>query len=206
MKEATLDQGFDLLKRAKDAGVSREQLQQVFDSGILTVVFDAVKADKPINIEEVRKVLGLEPLLAVYKVVVDGDLSLAEMISAGKYDWVNDDITQEHFPLQEKGLGKIEFAITLLHFNRYISSDDAIKEMDKAGYRPVGLAELLALGGGFPDLQRQFLIVALGSVWQNRGGGRYVPSLWSDGSKRGLGLFWLGDAWNPYARFAVARK
>lgn len=208
MKEATLDQGFDWLKRLKDAGLSREQIQVIFDSGILTVVFDAVKADKTIDTEEVRKVMGLEPLLLVYKIVVDYGISLAEMIKTGKYDWVNDDIVAKNFPIQIQAQGneKQELEITLFHFNRYIGSDDAIKEIDKAGYRPVSLAELLALGTSQPELQRQFPIIALGSVWQDRYGDRYVPYLWLDGSDRCLYLFLFESDWFPLFRFAVARK
>lgn len=208
MKEATLDQGFDWLKRLKDAGLSREQIQVIFDSGILTVVFDAVKADKTIDTEEVRKVMGLEPLLLVYKIVVDYGISLAEMIKTGKYDWVNDDIVAKNFPIQIQAQGneKQELEITLFHFNRYIGSDDAIKEIDKAGYRPVSLAELLALGTSQPELQRQFPIIALGSVWQYRNGYRYVPYLWYGGSNRRLSLGLFEGGWDPYCRFAVARK
>jgi undecaprenyl-diphosphatase len=52
----------------------------------------------------------------------------------------------------------------LFHFNRDISSEDAIAEMDKDGFRPATLAELLALGEAQPELQKQFPIIALSSV------------------------------------------
>lgn len=202
--KATLDQAFDWLKRVKDAGLLREQLQQVFNSGLLADIFEWVKSGKPLNREAVRKALGLEPLLAVYSVVVDYNLSLADMIKAGEYDWINDDITSEHFPIQ--GEGKQELEIILLHFDRYVSSDEANKEIDKAGYRSATLPELLALGASQPELQRQFPIIALGSVWQDRHGACFVPCLLSDGAERSLRLGWLDNAWYPGYRFAIVRK
>ena len=208
MKEekATLDQASHIVKLINDKGLTREQLQKVIDSGLFSDVLETGKSEGHIDREVVQKALGLEPLLSVYNVVVDYNLSLVEMIKAGKYDWVNDGITQKHFPLQEKGLGKIGFTITLLHLNRYISSDEAIEKISEAGYRPATLPELLALGESQPELQRQFPIVALGSVWQCRGGPRCVPYLWYDGSERRLDLTLFERDWSPHYRFAVARK
>ena len=78
--------------------------------------------------------------------------------------------------------------------------------MDKAGYRPANLPELLSLGASQPELQRQFPIVAPGSVWQYRYSDRYVPYLWNDGVKRYLHLHLFAYDWYPVCRFAVARK
>lgn len=78
--------------------------------------------------------------------------------------------------------------------------------MDKAGYRPANIAELLALGAQYPDIQRQFPIVALGSVWRLRSSGPCVPCLWGDDWERGLHLRQLMDKWHPGYRFAVVRK
>jgi len=141
---------------------------------------------------------------SVFSIVVDYSLSLAEMVKAGKYDWVNDDITAKHFPA--KGEGKKELAIELIHFNRRTSSEEALQEMDKQGFRPATIEELLALGSAYPELQRKFPIAALGSVWQDPNGYRHVPCLGESVSRRSLHLHWLGGGWGGDWRFAAVRK
>lgn len=140
----------------------------------------------------------------VFKVVVDYAKSLGEMILAGKYGLVNDDIVSNHFPIQ--GEGRKEVEITLFHFNRVISSDNAITEMTKTGYRPAFVEELLALGAAYKELQKQFPIVALGSVWRAPPGPRYVLSLRWDGGERYLTLDLFGLVWREFCRFAAVRK
>jgi len=135
----------------------------------------------------------------VFKVLVDYTKSLKEMIKAGKYDRVNDDITSNRFPI--KGSGQKEVEITLFHFNRVISSDNAIAEMAKAGYRPVLSEELLTLGAAEKELQKQFPIVALGSLWQS-----CVLSLSWDGCGRCLVLDFFEHSWSGHYRFAAVRK
>lgn len=139
-----------------------------------------------------------------FKVVVDYGRSLSEMVKAGRYDWVNENIISENFP--GAGHGKAEREIVLFHFNRAISSDDAIKGMESAGYRPAVVEELLALGEVQPELQRHFPIVALGSVWQDPRGNRSVPYLGRFGAERSLDLFCFDDDWDGSCRFAAVRN
>ena len=130
-----------------------------------------------------------------------------QAIADGKYDWKNSDITTKNFPVSPEMIGKkSDISAKLFYFNRDISSDDAISEMDKAGYRPATLMELLVLGFLFPELQRQFPIVALGSVWRNANVNRYVPCLSAGNSRRGLNLGWLDSNWDACCRFLGVRK
>ena len=140
----------------------------------------------------------------VFRVLVDYCRSLEDMIAAGKYDSVNSDINTEHFPIAKHG--REDIAIELVHIDRNISSDDALREMDKMGFRPATLPELLAFGEKYPDVQCQFPIVALGSVWRNLHGYRRVPVLWSDSRERFLLLIWFGYDWGAHYRFAAVRK
>ncbi|MDI6734190.1 MAG: hypothetical protein QMD50_01710 [Patescibacteria group bacterium] len=132
------------------------------------------------------------------------DLTLSDRIKRGKYDWVNSDITEKNFPTNVPADYKAEYK--LFHFNRYISSEDVIKEMDKEGFRPGVLAELLAFGEKEPDLQRQFPIVALGSLWRLLSGCRCVPVLDHGDAGRGLGLSLFELVWNGHHRFLAVRK
>jgi hypothetical protein len=69
------------------------------------------------------------------------------------------------------------------------------------GYRPATLPELLAFTGKYPDMQKKYLIAALGSISMEPHGIRMVPCLAGLGSwfNRGLGVksvlmtFHLGD-------------
>ena len=141
---------------------------------------------------------------SVYQIVVDYSRPLSEMIEAGNYNWVNQNITRENFPLT--GQGRHELEAELFRFNRVISSEDAIKEMDEAGYRPAVLEELLALGEAHLKLQKQFSIIALGSLWRNSDCRRYAPFLRS--FEFGCDLYMLsfeGD-WSGGYRFLACRK
>lgn len=107
------------------------------------------------------------------------------------FDWVNSDI-EANFPLEERKHGEYK----LFHFDRYISSEDAIEEMKKKGYVPVTLLELLE----WKKWNGKDWVVALGSVAEVDGR-LYVPYLGGDGSERYLYLGWWGDVWDAYYRF-----
>lgn len=141
-----------------------------------------------------------------HQVTVDYSQSLEQMIAAGRYDWKNDDIKAKHFPV--KGEGKVDLEITLVHYNRVMNTDDVLKDLDQRGLRPIKSEELLALGANEKtrDLQRQFPIIALGSVWQDLDGRRYCPYLYGHGSKRRLSLHWFDYGFHEVCRFAAVRK
>src|SRR3989344_4382360 len=119
-----------------------------------------------------------------YKVFVDYGQTLQQMIANGKYDYANSDITSGNFPTTAND-GKQEVVVELAHFGRDMESDAVLKKFEARGLRAATLPELLAFGATYPEKQREFPIVALGSVWRDRGGGRDVPCL--DGSGSGGG-------------------
>jgi hypothetical protein len=94
----------------------------------------------------------------------------------------------------------------LYHPDRDIESDDVVKELDQMGLKAAILQELCAFGEKYPDIQREFPIVALGSVCVDPDGVRHVPDLDYWGARRLLGLDdWDGE-WFPHYRFLAARK
>ena len=141
----------------------------------------------------------------LYRITVNYGQNLDQMIEAGQYDSVNYDITATNFPLKEKGT--VEVSIKLVHFNRSIRSEEAISELNKMGLRPATLPELLAFGAKYPQIQCQFPVVALGSIWQSRIGDRSVPYLWGSYSgERRLDLSSVRGRWDWNYRFAAVRK
>lgn len=139
-----------------------------------------------------------------FSLVLDYSKSVEQMLADGGYDYKNSSITDGHFPRKAKG--SVTITPELVHFDRFISSDDALKELSKRGLRPATMAELLAFGSKYPDLQRQFPIVALGSVWTVRSGCRGVGYLCGGASGRDVGLCWFDGGWGADCRFLAVRK
>lgn len=127
--------------------------------------------------------------------------TLQQLITAAKFDLVNENITEANFPFQPiRGVGEI------IHFDRNMTSDEAIAELDKKGLIPANLYELLEYAKDGWD--GKDWIVALGSFWVLPDGHRYVPYLdfWCDGRGRGLDLHWCGSEWYPHDRVLAVRK
>lgn len=144
---------------------------------------------------------------ATATVSVDYAKTLPDMIAAGRFDWVNDDITPKRFPI--KGTGIVEMETKVFHFNRYISSKDAvaaIKADDTQNpWEPAPIEALLAYAAKHPDEQRQYPIIGLGSVAEVRGH-RNVPYLYRLGAERRLRLHWWDYDWSGNYRFLAVRK
>lgn len=141
----------------------------------------------------------------ILKLTVRYGRSIADGIAAGKYDWVNENITQKNFPDSQSGVAEVE--IHLLHFGKLMSTAQVLAEIEKQNFRPATLQELLAVGEQHSELQREFPIVALGSVWQIPSGPRdVVPCLFEGGRERLLDLNWAERGWDDSSRFASVRK
>ncbi|MEK7078409.1 MAG: hypothetical protein AAB911_02465 [Patescibacteria group bacterium] len=196
---ASLDAG----QFAEFASVVIRQLPRDLDS---TTVQGWIENQSSLQrvLREALMPIPIEQEKNVFPVTVDYTRTLSDMISAGHYDSVNDDITADHFPVS--GEGVVEVKLELVHFDRVMESDDVLKELDKDGLRPATLAELLAFGAKYPDIQRQFPIIALGAVWQNRRGYRSVPALWGSSIGRFLDLHYFDDGWDGYYRFLAVLK
>jgi hypothetical protein len=140
----------------------------------------------------------------VRPLTIDYSRPFDQMIAAGKYGYVNPDITAEHFPITSKGVVQTE--IILVPFDRNISSDDVEKELAAMGLEPARLEHATAFGEKYPDVQREYPIVFLGSVWSDSNGSPHVPCLddWRD--RRRLDLSYRGGEWIRDYRFAAVRK
>jgi len=139
-----------------------------------------------------------------FTVLVNETLSVEKAVKEGKFDWVNDDIVSDNFPKLKDGK-KSEKDVVLFHFNKDMSSEAVIAEMDKVGYKPASIWDLLGLAVKEPNLQREFPIVALGSVCKVDGH-RDGPYLYRDSDGRYLDLHCFGDDWHDDDRFAGVRK
>jgi hypothetical protein len=139
-----------------------------------------------------------------FPIAIDYGMGVEKLVMLGQYNWSNNDITSKHF--STKQTGKVDITIELVHFGRNISSKEAIKELDRMGLRPAEACELLKFGEKYPDVQREFLINALGSVWRYLDGYRNVVCLGGSGAGRFADLRWLESGWFGSWRFAAVRK
>lgn len=158
--------------------------------------------ENPKSLQRVlRTLLVAQPKL---KVEVDYTKSLDEMIQAGNYDWAHGAITSKRFPIQGQGRTNVE--LVLFHFNGQMTSTEVIAEMERQGYRPARIEQLLALGAAYPELQKEFHIICLGSVCQHPNGDRHVPCIDLIADKRELDLFLFDSAWTAHDHFAAVHN
>lgn len=141
------------------------------------------------------------------QVMVDYGQTFEQMVAAGRYDWRSGDITAERFPI--KGDGVVTFETRLFHFNRRVSSEEAVRHIASVDptnpWQAAHIEHELAYGAIYPEEQRQFLIMALGSsCWM--GGSRFVSCLGRLDAKRGLGLRSWDFDWNADDRFLAVRQ
>ena len=144
------------------------------------------------------------PRPTIYSVEIDYSDTFEQRLAAGRYDWKNSDITEKHFPV--KGEGQIQIDLKLVHYGKSMSTEAVLAAIDAQGYRLATIEELLAFGATYPELQREFPIVALASVWQDRHGYRNVAFLDRSDDERDLRLYRLENDWDDYDRFLVVRK
>lgn len=147
---------------------------------------------------------AVKPIPTTYPVEIDYTDTFEQRLAAGRYDWKNSDITEKHFPV--KGEGKVKLDLELAHYAKSMSTEAVLAAIDAQGYRPATIEELLAFGAKYPELQREFPIIALGSVWRDLNGRRDVAFLCGGGHERYLGLGRVEGDWGGHCRFLVVRK
>jgi hypothetical protein len=143
-----------------------------------------------------------------YLVVVNLRQNLEQMIkSSGEFNTARWDINQVNFPITDsKNSGKLKIQIVIKTFKKMMA-DSVVKELEKEGLRPATLPELLALAAQYPNLQKRYGIIALGSTWDPNSMHDdcpeptapfiYYDQTTTSDSPRSLGLFWLNhDKWN----------
>ena len=140
----------------------------------------------------------------IFPVAVNYDLSVEEAVNAGDYQAVHTQITSKNFPSTRRGHADLE--IVLVRFERRMASEDVVRELEEEGLRAAELPEFLAFGAKYPEVQRKFSVVGIGSVWRDQKGYRNVPCLYSASEGRYLDLHWWDDGWYAYSRFAAIRK
>jgi hypothetical protein len=169
------------------------------------------KRGSGLHTRRTQHVEARQATLPAFHVTVNYDQTMIEMVAAGKYNWKQADWIYEvgRDPLFTRRHGATEVEIVLVHFNREMRSDEAIRELKKMNLRPIEVAELLAFGAAYPEKQVEYPIVALGSMYQGWSpslDNYQMPILTMVG--RGLSLGGNrngGDMWESNSRFGAVR-
>jgi len=124
------------------------------------------------------------------------------------FDWVQDGFRFREFKPTEacKGFSVAtrDLAFELFHLDQQISTEDVLAEMVKSGLRPALYEELLAFVQAFPDEQRKYPIVALGSVCR-KGQDYCCPSVLFGDNQRKIDFGWLAGNWHESCRFLAVK-
>ena len=142
-------------------------------------------------------------LSGIFRLTVDYRQSWEEMIAAGRYDWVHDNITSEHFPVTGDGI--IEFEARYFIFNNFTSSEEVTRRIEATAWSRAKIEHMLSHGKTFPQEQREFPIVGLGSIATINGKNR-TPVFIHPVSERYLSLDSVDTDWYPVCRFLSVRK
>lgn len=205
MSTATFPQATHILTLANQKSLSKEAIDLLIQTGLLADLFESAQVGKigDIDREVFRKLLDLDPFKL--SISIDYNLSLIKMIEAGQYNWCNDNINSKNFPIV--GQGVMRYETKLFDFG-CVSSEDADRRIQESDidhpWVSAKIERVLAFGATYPEMQRKFWIVGLGSSCVIDGY-RKVPVLYSDDSSRHLILNdWDGD-WNGRGRFLAER-
>jgi hypothetical protein len=98
----------------------------------------------------------------IYRVLVDRNRDLRQDMLKIEPN-ITDRQASHMEKLPVKGTGVEEVEISIIQIEKNLSSEQVIEELDKQGFRPADLSELLAVGVVCPDLGCKFIVNALGS-------------------------------------------
>lgn len=159
----------------------------------------------------VPKVFSEEVLPPFFKLPVDYQASLnfrdlqkdftpggVSRVFADSHEW------HEHASCRLMDCTSGDRVMRLWHLDRKVSSEKAIRELTRLhepyAYRPATPWELYAFSRVYPDLQRQFWIVALGAHFMWRGQ-PCVAVLQGDENQRMFEHYLLDHPWSKKCRF-----
>lgn len=127
--------------------------------------------------------------------------TIEQLVKASKYDYANSNITQSNFPLES-----VHPEVEIVKIGKYLTTEEVLAELSKQGFSPATMTDLLHFGIQYPDEQRKYPIVALGSVWARPIGNPNVGYLYGNSDNRRLDLDWFNAQWGADYRFLAVRK
>jgi len=145
-----------------------------------------------------------DPTYHPYPVTIDYNLSIWQMIDAGRYDRMDNNVAIPE--LTTTGMTLVDVDLELHQFDRVISLDRVPKRLIHFGFQPAGVVELLAFGTKYPDIQREFQIIAVEDFITTLDGHRFVPYLDGSARERSLRFCPIRRFCTKDCRFLVVRQ
>jgi hypothetical protein len=170
----------------KKAGFNDELIQQVINSK------DNEMAKKMFAVITIPEVVSC--------FTVNYEDRIEERIKEGSFDYSDPKITSKRFPLVGHEKTR-EVKTRLVQFQKTMSSEEALTEIRKRNLRPANAHELISFAEKNPETQKDFPIIALGSIWKDM-----ALSLYGSSSKRWLVLNHWNNDWVEFCRFLAVEK
>lgn len=149
--------------------------------------------------------------IAKFNITVSYDRSIRDLVHDDPENFDYDNIAYKAFSTDRHG--EIQLEAIIVDFERPILSDEVVHEIDEMGLRLGEIHELLAFAKQHPDIQKEYVIAALGSKFGPKS--NCVPMLkscWRYPDKRELHLRpWDGyytnhEHWGDRCRFLAFCK
>lgn len=132
--------------------------------------------------------------------------SFADLLSACKQNWVNDNFNEKNFPLEPVADDESEWEVYEYHFNKTVNGLDAFKKLEELGYRLCGPRRAMEyIANGHLDIQLDHPLIVTAS-WGDSVGFWCAPLFFRDYGKRDLRLCRLGRGFDPFCGWLVLRK
>ena len=194
-------QAFEIWKALTDAVLSRggndDHLRRIkTDKNLLKKIVDLI----------------LETEKNIFTLRIGDSRTTEDVVAAGKYDWTNDLIKNQNFPMRPRFEGMVE--IEFLEFDYGPTSEQVFAEAKRRNKLSTGYTlerpqheDALLFGEQHPEEQRKNPIVFLHVPWQDFDSGSSVIVLRESASGRDLELDWFDSGrWGRGCRFAFVRK
>ena len=109
----TFKQATHLLTLVEDKKLSLEQLQVLYNAGLLSDLFEAAATVDlgKVNRDDWKRILGLNPSVFVKMSGTETTAEIVATLRANGFNYVNDCVTQENFPLAAKDGDDVEIEI-----------------------------------------------------------------------------------------------
>ena len=201
--QPTFDQAFQLLNITRESGASLENLQALYNAGLLS---DLLKAENPckVNREEFRRLLGYDP--SVFKVKMGGANNTDEITKALGFPF-NDWITQANFPLTASET-PTEDEIEIVDPGKSFSEEEGLAILKENGLlRPTyehGIRFAEQHGKATTSEKKPFVIF-LHEAWRGPRRSRRVVYLFRHALYRRLGLRFPDGRFDVYCVLAGVR-
>lgn len=129
------------------------------------------------------------------KIFMDPAKTHEQLIVEGNYNFVHESVSSRNFPQKNILIREnVMLMIRLFLFQNETSSLEAEMIIKSNGCQSANLDTLILFGNKYPNMQRNFLLTALGSVWFETDY-RYCPILKSINGQRQIDLMWFDGGW-----------